>query len=384
MSVSRKRAVAGLTLAVAAAGSLAQVPASANPAGTGLVIREVYGGGGNTNATYRNDFVELYNPTAADINLAGMSVQYRSASRTGVSANVVSLNGTVPAGKTWLVAGASGGAVGLDLPTPDQTSMINMSGTAGQVYLASSGSGIDPNVPAGVGGSTFSAGVIDFVGYGTTATSFETAKSAAPSNTTSVSRAANGADSDNNSADFTAGVPTPVNCDCAVTPPAPVDATIAEIQGTDVATSPLAGQIVHTTGIVTATYPTGGFNGIYIQTAGTGTGTDATPGASDAVFVFGSQSGAGIVAIGDHVDVTGTVSEFSGTTELTPSSGGVIPAAGTGDPVTPLAAALPTTDATREAHEGELMAPTGDFTVTNTRSTRTTSRRSVWPRVTSP
>ena len=47
MHVSRKRAVAGLSLAVAATGFLAQMPASANPAGTGLVISEVYGAGGN-------------------------------------------------------------------------------------------------------------------------------------------------------------------------------------------------------------------------------------------------------------------------------------------------------------------------------------------------
>ncbi len=53
-------------LAVAAT-SLVAIPltATANPAGTGLVISEVYGGGGNAGATYTNDFIELYNPTDA-------------------------------------------------------------------------------------------------------------------------------------------------------------------------------------------------------------------------------------------------------------------------------------------------------------------------------
>ena len=28
-----------------------------------MVISEVYGGGGNSGAVYKNDYVELYNPT---------------------------------------------------------------------------------------------------------------------------------------------------------------------------------------------------------------------------------------------------------------------------------------------------------------------------------
>ena len=44
-------------------------PASANPAGTGLVISEVYGGGGNSGAVLNADFVELYNPTGAAVQL---------------------------------------------------------------------------------------------------------------------------------------------------------------------------------------------------------------------------------------------------------------------------------------------------------------------------
>ncbi len=51
-------ALTGTGLAVATAPG-----AVANPAGTGLVISEVYGGGGNSGATYTHDFIELYNPT---------------------------------------------------------------------------------------------------------------------------------------------------------------------------------------------------------------------------------------------------------------------------------------------------------------------------------
>ena len=39
-------------------------------------ISEVYGGGGNSGATYTNDFVELYNLSDAAVDLTGWSVQY--------------------------------------------------------------------------------------------------------------------------------------------------------------------------------------------------------------------------------------------------------------------------------------------------------------------
>ena len=67
--------------------------------------------------------------------------------------------------------------------------------------------------------------------------------------------------------------------------------------------SPITGQVVTTQGVVTASYPTGGLNGFYIQTPGADTAD-----ASDAIFVYGGASGfATYPAIGDSVDVTGTV-----------------------------------------------------------------------------
>ena len=60
-----RRAIGAVGLAVATS-TLVALPgtATANPAGTGLVISEVYGGGGNSGATLTHDFIELYNPTA--------------------------------------------------------------------------------------------------------------------------------------------------------------------------------------------------------------------------------------------------------------------------------------------------------------------------------
>lgn len=36
-----------------------------------VVINEVYGGGGNSGATYKNDFIELYNNSLSAVNLTG-------------------------------------------------------------------------------------------------------------------------------------------------------------------------------------------------------------------------------------------------------------------------------------------------------------------------
>ena len=371
--VPSRRVLAGVAgLAVAAAG-LAACPASANTGGTGLVISEAYGGGGNAGAPFKNDFVELYNPTAAPISVNGMSVQYRSSGGTTAASGVTSLTGSVPAHGHYLVQEAAGADTTLpSLPTPDATGTIAMSGTAFTVWLANGTTALNPPV----GNATGTSGVVDLVGVNSN--TFEGTKAAGVANATSSSRAASGADTDVNSADFTTGAPSPEGT--SSTPPPPpvittVDKTIAEVQGTGTA-SPFAGDkntYVRTRGVVTAAYPTGGFYSFVIQTPGTGSGTDGTPGASDALYVF-QKSGGVAGHVGDYVEVTGLVTEFGGLTELTydPSDSNSVFTRLTEDhaAVTPLATDLPTTDADREAHESELLDLSGQhFTVSNNFST---------------
>ena len=43
-----------------------------------VVNSEVYGGGGNSGATFTHDFIELYNRGADPVNLSGWSLQYAS------------------------------------------------------------------------------------------------------------------------------------------------------------------------------------------------------------------------------------------------------------------------------------------------------------------
>ncbi|HEX5149450.1 MAG TPA: ExeM/NucH family extracellular endonuclease [Candidatus Limnocylindrales bacterium] len=182
-----------------------------------IVISEIYGGGGNTDATYTHDYVELYNRGASPASLAGNSIQYASATGTGfLGANDGQLtilpNVTIAPGQYYLVREASGGAVGLPLPVWDLTdpTPISMSASAGKVAYVTGATGLGCN-----GGSTPCdtdqlARIVDLVGYGT-ANFFEGA-AAAPglSNTTAAIRAGGGAtDTDNNAADFVAGAPDP-------------------------------------------------------------------------------------------------------------------------------------------------------------------------------
>src|SRR5690625_8028058 len=70
---------------------VAALPAAAATDDSDVVINEVYARGGSANQPYTTKFIELYNPTDASIDLAGRSVQYRSASGTGAASTTVAL-----------------------------------------------------------------------------------------------------------------------------------------------------------------------------------------------------------------------------------------------------------------------------------------------------
>ena len=329
-----------------------------------VVINEVYGGGGNSGAPLTHDFVELYNPGSAPVDLSGWSVQYASSAGTTWS-GVIPLTGSIAAGATYLVQGASQLGTGTvsNLPPADASGTVNLSATNGNVALVSAASALTCVASA----CATDPAVVDLVGYGTGQAFAGTAAAPAPSNTTSVNRTG-GANTADNGADFTVAAPTPAASGTTPPPPPAGTLTIAEVQGTG-ASSPYVGQQVTTTGIVTAAYPTGGFSGFVIQTPGTGGPTDpATRTASDAIFVY-QQSGT-LPTIGQHLTVTGSVSEYNGLTELTISSAaGYAVDADPAAPVTASVTAWPTTADERERLESMLVAPAGDFTVTNTYST---------------
>lgn len=174
-----------------------------------LVISQVYGGGGLTGATYRNDFIEIFNRSSDNsINLRNLSVQYAGATSTNwAKFNLPNI--TLQPGQYFLIQGESGGAVGANLPAPDAdaSSVINLAAAAGKVALVASTTELDgTNCPTG-------ASVIDIVGYGSSTTCFEGAGPAPSlSNTQSALRNRNGCtDINNNATDFDDVTPNPKN-----------------------------------------------------------------------------------------------------------------------------------------------------------------------------
>jgi hypothetical protein len=208
------------------------MPAWASP--SGLVIAEVYGGGGNSGAPYQNDFVVLFNGGTSPVNANGWSIQYASA--TGSTWHVAALtnNTVISPGGYFLVKLGSGGTNGAPLPTPDSTpASINMSSSSGKVALVSNTTPLTGTCPA-------DGSIVDFAGYGT-ANCYEGAATPALSNTTSAQRNNGGCmDTDNNQSDFKVAAPNPRNsasplnvCSAPPTPPQ-VPLRIAVVDGSAV------------------------------------------------------------------------------------------------------------------------------------------------------
>src|SRR4051812_34652002 len=106
---------------------------------TGIIISQVYGGGGNSGAVYTNDFIELFNPTSSSITLSGYSIQYGAATTTtNLAVNPLPTSVTIGPGQFYLIQAAAGAGGTTALPTADATIAQNLSGTVGKVALVSS------------------------------------------------------------------------------------------------------------------------------------------------------------------------------------------------------------------------------------------------------
>lgn len=278
-----------------------------------IVISQVYGGGGNTGAAFKNDFVELFNRSSAPVTLTNWSVQYTSSAGTSWQKTDI-VAAVIGPGQYYLVQEAQGNGGTINL-SPDAIGVIPMSATGGKVAL------VKDSTLLTTSGCPFASSVVDFVGYGSGATCFEgTGATAAPSNTRSVLRAFGGcSDTNNNAGDFATGTPNPRNTsypsnDCSAPPPPPI--AIDQIQGSGTS-SLLAGQIVTTQGVVAGLRFN---NGFFIQTPDDSSDNDGDPNTSEGIFVFtGTPIPAGI-AVGHFVQVRGTVQEFQGDVNSPPAT----------------------------------------------------------------
>ncbi len=178
----------------------------------GVVISQVYGGGGNSGSVYTNDFIEIFNAGTTAVNLSGWSVQYNSATGTGAWQVTILTNFTLQPGKYYLVQQAAGTGGTTALPTPDATGTIAMSGTAGKIALVNNSTALTGCPAAG--------SYIDLAGFGATANCFEgTGPTPAPSNTNSIIRGNNGClDNNQNATDFTSVTAAPRNSATAAAP----------------------------------------------------------------------------------------------------------------------------------------------------------------------
>ena len=282
--------------ALAAAMLSIALPASAAPS-TALVINEVYGGGGNSGATLTNDFIEVANRSGSAVSVDGWSVQYHAGGTTG-SWQTTALSGSIPAGGVYLVGEAQGAGGSQPLPSPDASGSISMSATAGTVALVHDTAALTCSDSA-----SCEAASTDLVGYGTAAIS-ETSPATGASNTQSVGRTSQ-PDSDNNSADFTAGAPTPgaANGGGGTGTGTPGPLRIHDIQGASFVSPHDGDQVTNVPGIVTGVRSTGSSKGYWVQDPN----PDSDPATSEGIFVFTSSPN---VAVGDSVLVSGTVKDF--------------------------------------------------------------------------
>ena len=196
-----------------------------------VVISQVYGGGGNTGATYTNDFIELFNRGSVAQDLSGWSVQYTSATGPNGATTPYWITTTLPnftlqPGQYYLIQQAAGATPSIALPTPDlvgsTTNTLDSNGSAptsatfsGIPMSGSNGKVILVNVATQqTGANPTGSQIVDKVGYGATPTGFEGTgpTGTALTSTTAVSRNNGGCtDTDNNVTDFTTAAPAPRN-----------------------------------------------------------------------------------------------------------------------------------------------------------------------------
>jgi hypothetical protein len=199
-----------------------------------LVISQIYPGGNNAGATYRNDFIELFNRGKTTINFAvtPYSLQYAGATAAfGAASTKTNItSGTIAPGQYFLIEEAGGTINGVPLPAPDAVGTIAMSATAGKVALvfgltavvATTCPGDDAAPPTNPIGNN----IVDFVGYGTGTNCFEGAGVAPFSTSTaggldpdarSAIRTSSCTDTNNNSSDFSNPTTAPVARNTATT-----------------------------------------------------------------------------------------------------------------------------------------------------------------------
>lgn len=135
-----------------------------------VIITQVYGGGGNSGAIYKSDFVELYNTTNSDINISGWNLYYLGA--TSASTNmkyVFPTNTIIKANKYYVLKCADGaGTQPAWNITFDGTSTLALGGSAGKLILLKTNDTFTLSAAPSINEIINNPNFADYVTYGTT------------------------------------------------------------------------------------------------------------------------------------------------------------------------------------------------------------------------
>ncbi|MFZ4456975.1 MAG: C10 family peptidase [Bacteroidales bacterium] len=156
-----------------------------------VLITQVYGGGGNSGANYKSDFIELLNTTSSDVNIGGWCAYYIAATSSSTSQKYEFLANTIiKAGSYFLLkcADGTGAQPAWSLPF-DGTSTLALGGTVGKVILLKSNAAFTLSTPPLIEEIVNNVNFGDYVPYGTTAVPiWGSAMAANTTSTTAVRR----------------------------------------------------------------------------------------------------------------------------------------------------------------------------------------------------
>jgi len=172
-------------------------------AASDVVISQFYPSGGLTGASYKNDFVELFNRGASPVGITGYSLQFKSPFIPEWG-KLADLSGTVAPGGYYLIqCGSSSPGAGQNLPAPDFVITGNLPTGGGSLVLSTMTSQFFCQT------SGFAA---DRIGMGDMSQCPEGTDMPGLGLDQAAIRADAGCtDTDNNLADFAIGPPTPRN-----------------------------------------------------------------------------------------------------------------------------------------------------------------------------
>jgi MYXO-CTERM domain-containing protein len=275
-----------------------------------LVISQVYGGGGNSNAAFQNDFIELFNRGKAAVSLKGKSLQIANEALSFGSdpdSKIDLPDAQLEPGQYFLVKLRGGGAEagpdlpGQPLPSPSfEAPLANLSQKSGKVALVTASALLE-----GCGGREAGAcegeTILDLVGYGGASQSERAPAPDLSSKKSALRKGAGCIDTNDNAADFaTSEPPTPrttksEKTDCAKQPDASAPADAAATATTGVLLNELRvkppGATEGGNEFVEILCPAGAplTDYYFLAIEGDGDSTGGSPGTVDVVIPLGSK-----------------------------------------------------------------------------------------------